>query len=244
VRKATWCTLPTPHIPRRASGVARTSTDAPRAAAGDGVARPRAVGAVLGGEAGEAQAGAEEAGGRAEVAGVEAHGVQPAHLVLRRDRARVPRDERAPVAVRRLDEREAQAVRVGEGERVLAEARFARAGRDAQRRQPLLPVAERPGRHGQRDGGGQPVAGAPVRHVGPREEGQLRPRRPGAVGEEEVVGVGRVLVDGALDEPHPQPGDVEVERLLRVARDDGDVVQAGDRRHVDSGCGLFISVVR
>ena len=43
---------------------------------------------------------------------------------------------------------------------------------------------------------------------------------------EEVIRAGIVLVDAALDEPHPEDSGVKVEVLLRRTGDGRDVVQA------------------
>ncbi|CAN5201180.1 hypothetical protein BH20GEM2_BH20GEM2_09100 [soil metagenome] len=60
----------------------------------------------------------------------------------------------------------------------------------------------------------------------PGEKGQIRAGRPGAVGVEEMIGVGGILVDRALHEAHSQHAGVEVEVLLRIAGDHGDVMDA------------------
>jgi hypothetical protein len=54
---------------------------------------------------------------------------------------------------------------------------------------------------------------------------------PFRVGVEEMVRVWGVLIDTPLHQPHAEHASVEVEILLRVARDGGDVVQTGDVGH-------------
>jgi hypothetical protein len=56
-------------------------------------------------------------------------------------------------------------------------------------------------------------------HVRPREEGQVRARMSLAVGEEEVIGIRHILVDGLLDQSQTENAHVEVHVLLRIPRD-------------------------
>ena len=67
--------------------------------------------------------------------------------------------------------------------------------------------------------------------------GEERHERAGAaslVAVVEVVRAGVVEVDGLLDESQPEAADVEVDVLLRVARDSGDVVQTLGRAVMDA----------
>ena len=60
----------------------------------------------------------------------------------------------------------------------------------------------------------------------PREEGEVGAGRAHAVGVEEVIGAGVVLVDAALHQAQAEDAHVEVQILLRVTGDGGDVMDA------------------
>jgi hypothetical protein len=53
------------------------------------------------------------------------------------------------------------------------------------------------------------------------------------IGVEEVVRVGRVLVDGALDQAQAENSGVEIKVFLGLAGDGRDVMDAVDRAHDD-----------
>ena len=71
-----------------------------------------------------------------------------------------------------------------------------------------------------------PAPGAAGDRAGVLEEGQLSARPPPLVGVEQVVDAGIVLVDRLGGQPEPEHARVEVEVLLRVPGDGGDVVEA------------------
>ena len=64
------------------------------------------------------------------------------------------------------------------------------------------------------------------RHVGPREECQIRPRVPFGVGIKQVVCAWIILVDAALHQAHTKDSRVKIEVFLRRAGDGGDVVES------------------
>src|SRR5213083_1663529 len=66
---------------------------------------------------------------------------------------------------------------------------------------------------------------------GPGEEGHDAPRIADLVAEVEMVGLRIVEIHGALHQPEAEQPHVEVEVLLRVTRDRGDVMDAEDARH-------------
>ncbi len=153
---------------------------------------------------------------------LDPHRVDPANLMLRRHRARVP-DRELPVRVD-LDEREREAVWVVERQHRLAEPRLLLRPRGPVRAQALPPPREAPGRNRERDLAHHPRAAPRRRQAGPRKEGDVGPRRAGGVRVEQVVRAGVVLVDAPLDEPHPEDARVEGQVLLRIPRDRGDVM--------------------
>ena len=122
-------------------------------------------------------------------------------------------------------------MRIEEGQQRLAEALTALDGGHTVGGQAIRPEVEAGDRHGERHFADRARAGAAGAHAPPGEEGELGARRAGAVGVEQVIGVGRVLIHRLLDEAHAEDADVEVDVLLRIAGVDGDVVQACDGSH-------------
>src|SRR5262249_4041121 len=122
------------------------------------------------------------------------------------------------------------------------ESRADGAGLGAVVRQPLAPVAQRVVRHLQAHLHSEAMSGARWRRHRPREEGQIRSRMPLGVGVEQMVGAGIVLIDAALDQPHPQPARVEVEILLRRPRNRGDVMDAVDTTHGPPPTSILLSM--
>jgi hypothetical protein len=122
-------------------------------------------------------------------------------------------------------------------QRALAKSRDGILGIEARTAEPLGPVPERTSGDGERDLHGEAHAGARGLHAGPRKEGQVRSRASFGVGIEKVVGVGGVLIDAALDEAHPHDAGVELDVLLRVTRDAGDMVKTGNAFHELRGQG-------
>ena len=92
----------------------------------------------------------------------------------------------------------------------------------------LLPVGDGVCGDGEGGVGDFSGAGEAAAGVGPGEEGHDGAWGAGVVAEVEVVGAGVVEVDGALDEAEAEDLGVEVEVLLGVGGDGGDVVEAGD----------------
>ena len=72
-----------------------------------------------------------------------------------------------------------------------------------------------------------PAPWRPRRASGPRKESQNASGRAFRVAEIEVVSGGVVEVYGALDEPQAENAGVEIEIPLGVARDTGNVMNAG-----------------
>ncbi len=75
------------------------------------------------------------------------------------------------------------------------------------------------------------MAGQRRRQLLPREKRQVAAGRADGVGIEQVVGPGIVLVDGLLDQAHAEHAGVEVDVLLRLAGDCGDVMDAVHGTH-------------
>ena len=145
-----------------------------------------------------------------------------AELVLFRDSTLLPRHPRTLVAG--LDQGQRKAVWIPKRERALAEARLELAVRHALLLEAGYPVAQTPGRNGERNLDGQTDPRPCRRHLRPGEEGEVGARRADPVRVEEVIGVGNVLIHAPLDEAHTHDPDPEVEVLLRVTRDGRDVV--------------------
>src|SRR5205085_156701 len=94
----------------------------------------------------------------------------------------------------------------------------------------LRPIPQRIGRNGERDLAGESCSVASARHPRPGKEREVGAGMGIAIGEEEVVRIGRILIDAFLDEPHAEHPDVEVEVFLGVAGDTGDVMDSGNHR--------------
>src|SRR6202035_3891210 len=103
------------------------------------------------------------------------------------------------------------------------------------------PAAETAFRHA--EGDPRRLAGAAAAELGvrPGEEGEEGPRAPRLVAVVEVVAAGVVEVDRLLDQAQPEDAGVEVDVLLRVASDGGDMVDAGDLHGGPNkaGCDLY-----
>jgi hypothetical protein len=121
------------------------------------------------------------------------------------------------VAVVGDHELEREAVRVGEAQRALAALGA---------RQTPGPEVQRGVRgHAELQHVDHPDAGAAAGGAGELEPREDRAGRAGLVAEVQVVGVGRVEVDGLLDQPQAERVRVEVDVGLGVARDHRDVVE-------------------
>ena len=173
----------------------------------------------------------EHRGGGRGVALDDAGAVQAADLALDRYRAGLPRREAAADGGRRLDQRDAQAVRVDDRQRALAEPRLDRGDGGAVPGQARGPPVQGVRGHGEGHLGGEPVSVARRRHVRPREERQVGAGVPFGVRIEQVVGAGIVLVDAPLDQPHAEHAGVEIQVLLRRPRDRRDVMKSIDAAH-------------
>src|SRR5437899_6325444 len=103
--------------------------------------------------------------------------------------------------------------------------------RDSVTHQPLDPESQRARQHGERRDGDLARPLAPGSRAGPGEEGHDAPRIADLIAEVEMVGLRIVEVHGALHQPETEQPHVEVEVLLRVTRDRGDVMDAEDARH-------------
>ncbi len=156
---------------------------------------------------------------------------RPRILALGRHRAGLPRSEAAADGGRRLDQRDAQAVRIDDRQDALAEPRLDGGDGGAVAGQPRGPPVQGARRYGERHLGGESVSVAGGRHVGPREERQIGAGVALGVRVEEVERAGIVLVDAALDEAHAEDAGVEVEVLLGRPGDRRHVMQTVDRAH-------------
>ena len=126
--------------------------------------------------------------------------------------------------VRHLDHGQLVIEPLGVGE---AQARPGALGLDAVGAEPLGPEVERlVGADPPDDAVHVSRPGAPVGHAGELEEGQIGAGAALLVGEEEVVDGRVVLVDRFLDQAQSQHPGVEVDVLLRVGGNRGDVVDA------------------
>ncbi len=96
---------------------------------------------------------------------------------------------------------------------------------------PTLPAEQRvPVRHAQRDVMRAANAGAPARCAGPLEEGDHGACTPRFIGEVQVVAARIVKVDRRFDESKTENAGVEVDRALRVAGNEGDVMESKNLR--------------
>ncbi len=102
---------------------------------------------------------------------------------------------------------------------------------DSVTHQPLDPESQCAWEHGEGRDGDLACPLAPGSRAGPREEGHDAPRTTDLVAEVEMVRLRIVEIHGALDQPEAEQPHVEVEVLLRVTRDCGDVMDAEDVRH-------------
>ena len=203
-----------------------------------GVVEPVARPAVLLGDLLEAQHRGQESGRRRQIALPELRAVEAAHLMLGSHGAVVPGRERPAGRSGRLDERDAQPVRIDERQRALAEARLDRVDARAVLLEARAPELEAVRRHFEPDLDRKPVADPRRRHLRPGKERQIRAGMSFGVRIEEVVGARVVLIDALLDQPHAEHAAVEVEILLRRPGDGGDVVESVDGSHLrDSRSG-------
>src|SRR6185295_5029825 len=127
-------------------------------------------------------------------------------------------------------------VRVAKAQGVLAEAALRRFGGHAHRCQPVAPEAEAPRGDRKPDLDRQADPLAPVGHLRPGKEGQIGAGVTLGIGVEEVIRVGHVLVDGALDQAKAERPGVEVQVLLGIPADGRDVMDAVDGAHDEVPC--------
>ena len=193
--------------------------------------------AVLAADLLEPERGRHERGGLGLVPLPDLRAVESADLPFDGDRTAVPWRERPGVRMRALGQRHAHAVHVDQRQHPVAEPGLDCARGDAVCLEPGAPPVEAAGRHLEADLHRQTVAEPRRRHVGPREERQVRPGVAFGVRVEEVIGAGIVLVDAALDEAHPEDAGVEVEVFLGGPGYRRDVVQPFDSIHTTTIAG-------
>ena len=184
------------------------STSLPRATALHAETHPVAVRTQLL----KAEHFGQEARGARQVALPEPGRMQATNLVFGRHRAAGP--GRGYAWVIGLDQRQVQAVRVGEWQNLLPEAHFGCPCRHARGRQPVGPIGQAAAGNGERHFRRHAHALAPRRHLRPGEESQVGAGVALGVGIEEVVGAGIVLVDTFLHQAQAQARRVKVEVLL------------------------------
>src|SRR5881396_1330776 len=97
--------------------------------------------------------------------------------------------------------------------------------------EPLDPESQCARQHGERRDGDLACPLAPGSRAGPGEEGHDAPRSADLIAEVEMVGLRIVEIHGALHQPEAEQPHVEVEVLLLVTRDRGDVMDAEDACH-------------
>jgi hypothetical protein len=209
--------VPIPQDPRRASGVSwrsRTPTESPN---------PYRV-----------QPSDAERRGRRQLAFPDPGPVQPADLVLGGYRAVSPRRKGARGRPSALDQRDTEAVRIGEGECRITESFLDWINREPAFFEPRAPERQAPSWNLEARFNGETVTDARRCRVSPGEERQVGAWMSLGVGVEQMIGPGIVLVHAALDQPHPEHARVEVEILLRGTGDRRDVVQTVNAGHAVS----------
>ena len=148
------------------------------------------------------------------------------------DGAVIPGRERPAGRAGRLDERDAQSVRIDERQRPLAKPGVESVHACAVLLQARAPELQAVLWHFEPDLDRKPMAETRRRQVRPGKEGEIRAGMSVSVRIEEVVCAGVVLIDALLDESHAEHAAVEVEVLLRRPGDGGDVVQSVDGSHL------------
>ena len=168
----------------------------------------------------------------AEIALPELRAVETAHLMFGLDGAVIPGRERPAGRAGRLDQRDAQSVRIDERQRPLAKPGLDSVHARAVFLQARSPELQAVLWHFEPHLDRKAMPETRRRHVRPGKEGQIRAGMSFSVRIEEVVCAWVVLIDALLDQPHPEHAAVEVEVLLRGPGDGGDVVQSVDGSHL------------
>ncbi len=163
--------------------------------------------------------------GVADIRNAEGDGAEALDLVFGRNRAPFPRMGRRAGIVH--GQAEALAFDVLEIERGAARDVADLAGLDLDVGKAVPPPFERGEAGDAKARAGNAVRAAPLVADRPVEEGEVRAGRGKAVGIEEVVGAGVVLVDGLLDEAQAERLRVEAQVLLRIGGDRRQVMDAG-----------------
>ena len=212
------------HAPAAAPLIGRLADVDEACRVGKPVPRP----SVLVAQALEAERAGQEAARGDGAALPEPRAVQAANLPLRRHGAAVPRRERPRRSRGALDERQAKPVHVDDRQVPVAESRFRRLDANAVSLEPRAPVLQAAGGNLEARFDRQAVPDPRRRVPRPREERQVGARAALGVRVEEVIGARVVLVHAPLDQVHAQDAGVEIDVLLRRARDGGDVVETVD----------------
>src|SRR5260370_2811825 len=124
------------------------------------------------------------------------------------------------------NQREAHAVRIGEGQHGFAEALLQRLMGNAFFDETVGPVAERAGRNAERRLLGLADTAASRRSTFPGEEGQDRARASRLLPVIEVIRAGIILIDGFLVEPQAEVPGIQVRNLQWITCDGGNMVDA------------------
>ena len=152
--------------------------------------------------------------------------MEAADRMCRRDGAAGPRLGR--LRVNRAHEFEGQAVRIGKPENGIAESRVRILHGNSIVGQSTPPIVQRRVSHGEAGGRHLAVPDGPSSGARPRKERENRSRRAGGVPEIEMIRTWIVEIYRELDQTEAEELCVEVHVGLRIARDGGDVVNAGD----------------
>ncbi len=150
--------------------------------------------------------------------------------MFRRNRALRPGRGCAGAAI--VDQHQALAFAVLEGERQPAVDFDDIAGRDGSLVQAIVPERQRVFAGNAQAGRRDAVGAARLRRHGPVEEGEVGTGARLAVGVEQMIGGDVVLVHRLLDEPHAEEASVEGEILRRPRRDGGEMVNSGQLHRV------------
>ena len=121
---------------------------------------------------------------------------------------------------------------ITEGDQLLAEAFDGADDVETDGGEARAPVVESADADLEGGGDGLAGAGAAFADVRPRKEGKDGAGGAVSIAVIEVVGAGIVEVDGLFDEAEAEYAAVEVDILLRIAGDGGDVVNSGDLHSV------------
>jgi hypothetical protein len=144
--------------------------------------------------------------------------------MLRRHGALLPRRGRPGAAV--IDQHQPLPFAILERQRQPAVDLDDLAGVAAGLLQAIPPVAQRVLAGDAQRGAGNAVAAAPLGCGGKIEEGEIGAGAGLGVGVEQMIGADVVLVDGLLDQPHPQQPAVERQIVARLRGNRGQMVNS------------------